>query len=84
MSQFMNVEVTGKVYSIDPIFSPVGYAKCVFQENLSKVEFCTEGRCLHFKVLAPVEISDVEYFVTSLIPDSISGRKVEVSIKVTN
>ena len=79
----MVIQVSGKVYSLDPIFSPDGYARCVFGSNVSHVEYEVEGKCLSFNVVTPVESQDIDYLVTNLIPASADGRKVEVNICVT-
>ena len=78
----MNVEITGKVYALDPIFSPVGYAREVFGPNLDMVRFTTEDKCLSFIVKERV-VGDLETFVNDLIPSTKEGRKVEVTFKVT-
>ena len=78
----MNVEITGKVYALDPIFSPVGYASKVFGSNLDMVRFTTEDKCLSFTVKNRV-VGDLETFVRDLIPASEDGRKVEINFKVT-
>ena len=78
----MNVEITGKVYALDPIFSPVGYASKVFGPNLDMVRFTTEDKCLSFTVKERV-VGDLETFVKDLIPSTEQGRKVEINFKVT-
>ena len=78
----MNVEITGKVYALDPIFSPVGYAREVFGSNLDMVRFTTEDKCLSFEVKERV-VGDLETFVKDLIPSTENGRKVEINFKVT-
>ena len=78
----MNISITGEVYSIDPIFSPVGYAKSVFQENIDKVEWRTEGKCMSFTVISPVNSNDIPFIIDSLVPDVVNGRKVNFNIEV--
>ena len=78
----MNVEITGSVFALDPIFSPNGYARSVFGNNVDMVTFTTEGTRMDFTVIKRV-VGDLENFVADLIPSSVDGRKVEVNFKVT-
>jgi len=78
----MNVRITGKVYALDPIFSPEAYARKVFGPNLDMVKFTTEGKCLSFTVVDRV-VGDLEQFVEDLIPSTKDGRKAEIVFTVT-
>ncbi len=78
---------SGSVFAIDPIFSPDGYAKTVFQDNIDDVHYKVSGRELLFtyKRLLPLgKESDLKSFVERLIPDSVDGRRVKVNIQLEN
>ena len=79
----MKVEITGKVYALDPIFSPVAYAKKVFGPNIDMVKFTTNGKCLEFSVKERV-VGDLEKFVEDLIPSVKTGRKVQLTFSVAS
>ena len=79
----MNVQITGKVYALDPIFSPVGYASKVFGDNIDRVEFTTYGKCMVFSVKEDV-VGNLEQFVEDLIPSVKTGRKVELTFNVVS
>ena len=76
--------ITGKVYAIDPIFSPVAYAKKVFNEvYFNNVTFTIDGKCLEFTYNGECQMSPT-LFVERLIPSSKEGRKVEVNFTYVN
>ena len=79
--------ISGSVFAIDPIFSPDGYAKTVFQANIDSVDYQVDGRELLFtykRLLTLSKESDLKGFVERLIPDSVDGRKVNVNIQLEN
>ena len=76
--------ITGKVYALDPIFSPVAYAQKVFApQYFNNVQFTIDGKCLEFVFNGEVEMGP-ELFVERLIPSSKEGRKVEVNFCYKN
>ena len=76
--------ITGKVYALDPIFSPLAYAKKVFNEvYFNNVSFTVDGKCLDFTFTGECEMSP-ELFVERLIPSSRDGCKVEVNFNYKN
>ena len=79
--------ISGSVFAIDPIFSPDGYAKTVFQDNIDDVHYKVSGRELLFtykRLLTLGKESDLKSFVERLIPDSVDGRRVKVNIQLEN
>ena len=79
--------ISGSVFAIDPIFSPDGYARKVFQENIDNVEYQVNGKELLFtykRLLTLGKQSDLKGFVERLIPSSADGRKVNVNIQLEN
>ena len=79
--------LTGSVFAIDPIFSPDGYARTVFQDNIDNVDYEVNGKELLFtykRLLTLGKESDLKNFVERLIPDSTNGRKVSVNIQLEN
>ena len=79
--------ISGSVFAIDPIFSPDGYARTVFQENIDNVDYQVNGKELLFtykRLLTLGKESDLKAFVERLIPDSSDGRKVTVNIQLQN
>ena len=79
--------ISGSVFAIDPIFSPDGYARTVFQENIGNVVYHVDGRELLFrynKLITLTKESDLKGFVERLIPDSVDGRRVKVNIELEN
>ena len=79
--------ISGSVFAIDPIFSPDGYAKTVFQDNIDNVHYKVSGRELLFtykRLLTLGKESDLKSFVERLIPDSADGRRVKVNIQLEN
>ena len=79
--------ISGSVFAIDPIFSPDGYAKTVFQDNVDNVHYKVDGRELLFtykRLLTLGKESDLKSFVERLIPDSVDGRRVKVNIQLEN
>ena len=79
--------ISGSVFAIDPIFSPDGYARTVFQSNVGNVDYQVDGKELLFtykRLVTLGEKSDLKGFVERLIPDSADGRKVRVNIELTN
>jgi len=76
--------ITGRVYALDPIFSPLAYAKKVFNEvYFNDVMFSIDGKCLEFTYTGECRMSPT-LFVENLIPSSREGRKVEVNFNYTN
>ena len=79
--------ISGSVFAIDPIFSPDGYARTVFQENIDNVDYQVDGKELLFtykRLLTLSKESDLKSFVEKLIPDSSNGRRVNVNIQLEN
>ena len=79
--------ISGSVFAIDPIFSPDGYARTVFQSNVGNVDYQVDGKELLFtykRLLTLGQESDLKAFVERLIPDSVDGRKVRVNIELVN
>ena len=79
--------ISGSVFAIDPIFSPDGYARTVFQENIDNVEYQVNGKELLFtykRLLTLGKESDLKGFVERLIPSSVDGRRVNVNIQLEN
>ena len=79
--------ISGSVFAIDPIFSPDGYARTVFQGNIDNVEYQVNGKELLFtykRLLTLGKESDLKSFVERLIPDSTNGRRVNVNIRLEN
>ena len=76
--------ITGKVYAIDPIFSPYAYARKVFNEvYMNDINYTIDGKCLEFTYNGDCGMSP-ELFVERLIPSSKDGRKVEVNFCYKN
>ena len=79
--------ISGSVFAIDPIFSPDGYARTVFQGNINNVDYEVNGKELLFtykRLITLGQESDLKSFVERLIPDSVDGRKVKVNIELQN
>ncbi len=79
--------ISGSVFAIDPIFSPDGYARTVFQSNVGNVDYQVDGKELLFtykRLITLGQESDLKSFVERLIPDSADGRKVKVNIELQN
>ena len=79
--------ISGSVFAIDPIFSPDGYARSVFQSNVDNVDYQVDGKELLFtykRLLTLGKESDLKSFVERLIPDSSNGRRVNVNIQLEN
>ena len=79
--------ISGSVFAIDPIFSPDGYARTVFQNNIDNVDYEVNGKELLFtykRLITLGQKSDLKNFVERLIPDSTNGRKVNVNIQLEN
>ena len=79
--------ISGSVFAIDPIFSPDGYARTVFQGNINNVDYQVDGKELLFtykRLITLGQESDLKGFVERLIPDSVDGRKVKVNIELQN
>ena len=79
--------ISGSVFAIDPIFSPDGYARTVFQSNVGNVDYQVDGKELLFtykRLITLTKESDLKGFVERLIPDSVDGRRVKVNIELEN
>ena len=79
--------ISGSVFAIDPIFSPDGYAKAVFQDNIDSVDYQVDGKELLFTYKKPLtlgkELPPID-IVERLIPDSVNGRRVNINIQLEN
>ena len=75
------VKVSGIVHSLDPIFSPTGYAKAVFTDT-DNLEVGADGKALLFKFTEPFITSSnlsIDNILNSLVTES---RNVEWKLEV--
>jgi hypothetical protein len=83
-SKEIQLTISGRVYALENIFSPLAYAKKVFNEvYFNQVQFTIDGKCLEFTFTGECGMSP-ELFVETLIPSSKEGRKVEVNFSYKN
>ena len=83
----LTAKISGSVFSIDPIYSPDGYARTVFQENIDNVQYEVNGNEPMFTYRQMITL-DGEYnlqsLVKNIVPDSTNGRKVTINVTLEN
>ena len=81
LSPDASVRLAGRVHAADAIYSPYGYARSVFGNNIDSVNYHTDtskllesetsdGKTLFFKMVHKIKFRSVESWMNRLITDT--------------